>query len=167
MSDILKLLRVISRAARRVKFETILKCHEWYLCQKSHTNHAIICLYFYPQRFCNFLIQVFQIKLKYHCSKPIKLQKFLMQQYKYMYSHSFQACYQRRRKSLGELIFFVNNSCDYILNWAPLSPITIIVFNNIIPPPPSPFDTGSLCYVKHIITCQFLLCIVAIMLMAV
>ena len=35
MSDILKLLHVISRAARRVKFETILKCHEWYLCQKS------------------------------------------------------------------------------------------------------------------------------------
>ena len=31
---------------------------------------------------CNFHMQVFQIKLKYHCSKPIKLQKFLMQQYK-------------------------------------------------------------------------------------
>ena len=27
-------------------------------------------------------MQVFQIKLKYHCSKPIKLQKFLMKQYK-------------------------------------------------------------------------------------
>ena len=27
-------------------------------------------------------MQVFQIKLKYHFSKPIKLQKFLMQQYK-------------------------------------------------------------------------------------
>ena len=43
------------------------------------TNHAIICLYYYPQRFCNFHVQVFQIMLKYHCSKPIKLQKFLMQ----------------------------------------------------------------------------------------
>ena len=31
---------------------------------------------------CNFNVQVFQIKLKYHCSQPIKLQKFLMQQYK-------------------------------------------------------------------------------------
>ena len=30
-------------------------------------------------------MQVFQIKLKYHCSKPIKLQKFLMQQYKIIY----------------------------------------------------------------------------------
>ena len=45
-------------------------------------NHAIICLYYFPQKACNFHMQVFQIKLKYHCSKPIKLQKFLMQQYK-------------------------------------------------------------------------------------
>ena len=73
---------VISRAVRRVKFETILKYHEWYFCQISRTNHAIICLYYYPQKVCNFHMQVFQIKLKYHCSKPIKLQKFLMQQYK-------------------------------------------------------------------------------------
>ena len=41
MSDILKLLHTISRAVRRVKFETILKYHEWYLCQISRTNHAI------------------------------------------------------------------------------------------------------------------------------
>ena len=33
--DILKLLYVVSRAVRRVKFETILKYHEWYLCQIS------------------------------------------------------------------------------------------------------------------------------------
>ena len=65
-----------------VKFETILKYHEWYLCQISRSNHAIInCLYYYPQKVCNFHMYVFQIKLKYHCSKPIKLQKFLMQQY--------------------------------------------------------------------------------------
>ena len=53
-SDTWKLLYVISRAVRRVKFETILKYHEWYLCQISHTNHAIICLYYYPQKVCNF-----------------------------------------------------------------------------------------------------------------
>ena len=29
-SDISKLLYLISRAAKRVKFETILKYHEWY-----------------------------------------------------------------------------------------------------------------------------------------
>ena len=52
-SDILKLLYMISRAVRRVKFETILKYHEWYLCQVSRANHAIICLY-YPQKVCNF-----------------------------------------------------------------------------------------------------------------
>ena len=34
-SDISKLLYVISRAVRRVKFETILKYQEWYLCQIS------------------------------------------------------------------------------------------------------------------------------------
>ena len=40
-SDTSKLLYVISRAGRRVKFETILKYHEWYLYQISLTNHAI------------------------------------------------------------------------------------------------------------------------------
>ena len=37
-----KLLYIISWAVKRVKFETILKCHEWYLCQISRTNHAIV-----------------------------------------------------------------------------------------------------------------------------
>ena len=40
-SDVSKLLYVISRAVRRVKFETILKHLERYLCQISRTNHAI------------------------------------------------------------------------------------------------------------------------------
>ena len=53
-SDVSKLLHVISRADRRVKFETILKYHELHLRQISRTNHAIICLYFYPQKACNF-----------------------------------------------------------------------------------------------------------------
>ena len=48
------LLYVISQAVRRVKFETILKYHEWYLCQISCTNHAIICLHYYLQKVCNF-----------------------------------------------------------------------------------------------------------------
>ena len=78
MSDISKLLYVISQAVRRVKFETIFKYRKWYLCQISHTNHAIICLYYYLQKVCNFHAWVFQIKLKCHCSKPIKLQQFLM-----------------------------------------------------------------------------------------
>ena len=46
MSIISKLLYVISRAVKLVKFETILKYHEWYLCLISRTNHAIICLYY-------------------------------------------------------------------------------------------------------------------------
>ena len=54
MSEISKLLYEISRAVRRVKFETILKYHKWYLCQISRTNHAIISLYYYPQKVCNF-----------------------------------------------------------------------------------------------------------------
>ena len=51
--NISKLLYVISQAVRQVKFETNLKYHEWYFCQISRTNHAIICLYYYPQRVCN------------------------------------------------------------------------------------------------------------------
>ena len=35
-------------------FETILKYHKWYLSQISCTNHAIICLYYYPETVCNF-----------------------------------------------------------------------------------------------------------------
>ena len=53
-SDILKLFYVISWAVRRVEFETILKYRKWYLCQISLTNHDIICLYYYPQKVCNF-----------------------------------------------------------------------------------------------------------------
>ena len=46
-----------------------------------NTTYKSCCYLFILQKFCNFHMQVFQIKLKYHCSKPIKLQKFLMQQY--------------------------------------------------------------------------------------
>ena len=42
-SDISKLLYVISRAVRRVKFETILKYHSWYLCQISRTLSQSNC----------------------------------------------------------------------------------------------------------------------------
>ena len=66
-------LSQISLAQRLVKLRiTILKYHSWNLCQS--TNNAIICSYYYPQRLCNFHMQVFQIKLKYHSSEPIKLQ---------------------------------------------------------------------------------------------
>ena len=61
-SDISKLLYVNSRAVRRVKFETILKYHEWYLCQILRTNHAIICLYYYPQRFVIFTCRYFKLR---------------------------------------------------------------------------------------------------------
>ena len=52
MSDI---LYVISQAVKRVKFETILKYHKWYLhvCQISHKSCYIVCLYYYPQKVCN------------------------------------------------------------------------------------------------------------------
>ena len=60
-SDISKLLYVISRAFRRVKFETIVKYHEWYLCQISRTNHAINCLYYYPQKVVIFTCRYFKL----------------------------------------------------------------------------------------------------------
>ena len=45
------LLYVISWAVRRVKFETILKYHEWYLCQISCTR---ICALFHKQTYLEF-----------------------------------------------------------------------------------------------------------------
>ena len=60
-SDISKLLYVISRAVRRVKFGTILKYHEWYLCKISLTNPAIICLYYYPQKVVIFTCRYFKL----------------------------------------------------------------------------------------------------------
>ena len=59
-SDISKLLYVISRAVKRVKFETVLKYHEWYLCQISRTNHASVCLY-YPQKVVIFTCRYFKL----------------------------------------------------------------------------------------------------------
>ena len=59
-SDISKLLYEISQAVRRVKFETILKYHKWYLCQILRTNHAIICLYYYLKRFVIFTCWYFK-----------------------------------------------------------------------------------------------------------
>ena len=56
---------------------------------------CIICLYYCPQRLCNFHTQVFQIKLKYYCSKPIKLQKFFMsRQYKDIHTHDGVTMYK-------------------------------------------------------------------------
>ena len=51
-SDISKLLYVISRAVRRVKFETILTYQEWYLCQisrpkRGHINGVALYLFDY------------------------------------------------------------------------------------------------------------------------
>ena len=46
---------------RNLKFETILKYHEWYLCQISRTNHAIICLYYYPKKVVIFTCRYFKL----------------------------------------------------------------------------------------------------------
>ena len=47
------MLHVISRAVRRVKFETILKYHEWYLCQISL---QIMLLFVYTTTHTRFVI---------------------------------------------------------------------------------------------------------------
>ena len=60
-SDIKKLLYVISRAVRQVKFETILKYHEWYLCQISQ---QILLLFVYTttcKRFVIFTCRYFKL----------------------------------------------------------------------------------------------------------
>ena len=82
-NDISKLLHVISRAGRRVKFETILKYHEWYLCQVSRTNHAIISLYYFPQK----VHEVLQFAMSYgSCSREAALE-----------AESQLACYPNRK----------------------------------------------------------------------
>ena len=43
-SDISKLLHEISRAFRRLKFETILKYREWYLCEISRINQIMLLI---------------------------------------------------------------------------------------------------------------------------
>ena len=53
MSDISKLLYVISWAVRRVKSETILKYHEWYLC---HISLEIMLLFVYTTTHTRFVI---------------------------------------------------------------------------------------------------------------
>ena len=60
-NDISKLLYVISRAVRRVKFETILKYHKWYLCQISL---QIMLLFVYTtthKRFVIFTCRYFKL----------------------------------------------------------------------------------------------------------
>ena len=49
-SDISKLLYVISQAVRRVKFETILKFHEWYLRQISRTKSCYYLFILLPAK---------------------------------------------------------------------------------------------------------------------
>ena len=47
---------------------------------KYHVQIMLLFVYTTTRKgFCNFHMKVFQIKLKYHCSKPIKLQQLLMQ----------------------------------------------------------------------------------------
>ena len=62
--DISKFLSVISRAIRGVKFVTILKYHEWYLCQISCTNHML--LFVYTNTCKGFVIFTSGIYAKYH-----------------------------------------------------------------------------------------------------
>ena len=72
-SDISKLLYVISRAAIRwVKFEAILKYHERYL-QYAKYHLQIVLSFVYTATRERFVV----FTCRYHCSKPIKLQKFL------------------------------------------------------------------------------------------
>ena len=52
-SDISKFLYVISRAVRGVKFETILKYQDWYLC---HISLEIMLLFVYTTTHARFVI---------------------------------------------------------------------------------------------------------------
>ena len=60
-SDNSKLLYVSSRAVRRVKFETILKYHKWYLCQ-YHVQIRLLFVYTTThKRFVIFICSYFKL----------------------------------------------------------------------------------------------------------
>ena len=79
MSYISKLLYVISRAGRRVKLETILKYHEWYLCQISLLIMLLPILIPLHEKFLQFdwlRAVVFHLNLKYlhvKITKPLRV----------------------------------------------------------------------------------------------
>ena len=106
----------------------ILCTHLQYFSQISRTNHAIICLYHYPQKVCsNFHVQVFQIKLKCHCFKPIKLQTFLMQWYKTLnkmnssQKHVISSCERRIANQILEVKRLIKVVAKRRFNWVQLS----------------------------------------------
>ena len=61
MSDISKLLYVISRAVRRVKFVDNFEISQVVFMPNITTNHAIICLYYDAQRFVIFTCRYFKL----------------------------------------------------------------------------------------------------------
>ena len=82
-SDLIsKLLYVISRAVRRVKFETILKLN---ITSGTYAKYdvQIMLLFVYTtrythERFVIFTCRYFKLNKPKYRSKPTKLQKFLM-----------------------------------------------------------------------------------------
>ena len=118
-SDISKFLYLISRAVRWVKFETILKY------QISRTNPPIIiCLYYYPQTVSNFHMKAFQIKLKYHSSKPIKCRNFSCSS---IIAYSIQWYYVFKKKNsnylFGKIHFALRGKTKRFLNLS--LPVTV------------------------------------------
>ena len=104
-SDISKLLYVISRTVRRVKFETILKYHEWYLCQISRTNHAIICLYYYPQKRVCSIWDLFTDSWSWQ--SVVSSQWCFYLSFLHWIDKMKYSCYQRSFVILGWLVYWV------------------------------------------------------------
>ena len=84
------------------------------------------------KKVCNVDMQVFQIKLKYHCSKPINLQKFLMQQYNYKnvrvyYGLSFYFC----QDCVNHTLVFVGFFNSFVSGHEPWDVNIIISFQGL------------------------------------
>ena len=138
-SDISKLFYIISRAVRRVKFGTILKYHEWYLCQISRTNHAIICLYYNLRNFCNLTPSVYFRRVvslrrrancfRSSCFRPSFVhtlsqvdELFLVFWFSEFSFSSWISWFQ----NLEIFPPFFRNSCDEIMWWFGVTIVTVI-----------------------------------------
>ena len=138
-SDISKLFYIISRAVRRVKFGTILKYHEWYLCQISRTNHAIICLYYNLRNFCNLTPSVYFRRVvslrrrancfRSSCFRPSLSRHWARSMYFFLvfwFSEFSFSSWISWFQNLEIFPPFFRNSCDEIMWWFGVTIVTVI-----------------------------------------
>ena len=124
---------------RWVKFGTILKYHEWYLCQISHTNHAIICLYYNLRNFCNltpslYFRRVVSLRRRANCFRSSCFRPSLSRHWArsmyfflvFRFSEFSFSSWISWFQNLEIFPPFFRNSCDEIMWWFGVTIVTVI-----------------------------------------